>query len=156
MNRRLVALLFLISTSLTLATAFAADLRDIYADARRDFRRGDYVRAAAEWTRIVAPEPTDTGGETIDLALVYFNRGLTYKKLLRWKEAADDFSMVLGFNPNDAEAFYQRGGCYEMLGLADKASADILRACELKDDYCSEKMLEQKRGKTKEDSGGHR
>jgi tetratricopeptide (TPR) repeat protein len=156
MKRRLVVLLFLVSAGVAAGTALAADLKDIYADAQRDFRRGAYESAAAEWTRIISPEPTDTGGEVIDLASVYYNRGLTYKKLLKWKEASDDFSMALGLNPNDAEAFYQRAGCYEKLGLSDKASADILRACELKDDYCTEKMLEQKRGNKNENSWGHR
>jgi tetratricopeptide (TPR) repeat protein len=156
MKRRLVVLLFLIWAGVAAGTALAADLKDIYSDAQRDFRRQNYELAAAEWTRIISPEPTDTGGEMIDPASVYYNRGLTYKKLLKWKEASDDFSMVLGLNPNDAEAFYQRAGCYEMLGLGDKADADILSACALKDDYCTEKMLEQKKGKNKENSWGHR
>ncbi|MBN2224378.1 MAG: hypothetical protein JW765_06845 [Deltaproteobacteria bacterium] len=156
MKRQLILFLFLISACLTAGTLLAADLKDIYEDAQRNFRRGEYERAMEQWTRIITPEPTDTGGDTIDLASVYYNRGLTYKKLLKWQEAADDFSMVVGFNPNDAEAFYQRGGCYEMMGLADKANADVLRACGLQDKYCTEKMLEQKRGKNKENSWGHR
>ena len=156
MRRRIVVLLSLIATFIAAGVLSAADLKDVYEDAQRDFRRGKYEVAVTEWTRIISPEPTDTGGEMIDPAPVYFNRGLTYKKLLMWKEASDDFSMVVGFNPNDADALYQRGGCYLMLGLADKADADILRACELKDDYCTEKMLQQKRDKKEGNPGGNR
>ena len=156
MRRQCVALLFLITIVCAGEVASAADLRDVYADAQRYFKRGQYELAAAEWTRILTPEPADTGGDTIDPISVYFNRGLTYKKLEKWNEAADDFSMVIGLNPNDAEAFYQRAGCYAMLGLNDKADADILRACELKDDYCSEKMLKQKHDKDKGKLGANR
>jgi tetratricopeptide (TPR) repeat protein len=149
MRRQSVVLLSLIAVLLASGVAGAADLKDVYADAQRYFRHGQYEAAAAEWTRIIAPGPADTGGETIDPAAVYFNRGLTYKKLLKWKEAADDFSMVVGLNPSDADAYYQRGGCYMMLGLTDKGNADVLKACELKDGYCSEEMLKQKRDKGK-------
>jgi len=156
MQRQCVALLSLIAIVCAGGAAAAANLRDVYTDAQRDFKRGQYELAAVGWTRILTPEPTDTGGDTIDPISVYFNRGLTYKKLEKWNEAADDFSMVIGLNPNDAEAFYQRAGCYVMLGLTDKADADILRACELKDDYCSEKMLKQKREKDKGKLGANR
>lgn len=138
------------------ATLGAADLKDVYDDAQRNFRRGQYEAAAAGWTRILSPDPSDTGTETIDLSRVYFNRGITYKKLQKWAEAADDFSMVVGFDPNDAEAYYQRGGCYRMLGLEDKADADVLRACELADDYCSEAMLRAKHKTDEIDWGGNR
>ncbi len=156
MRRLFVVSPALIAVLFAAATLAAADLKDVYGDAQRHFKRGQYELAAEEWTRILSPEPTDTDAETIDLSLVYFNRGLTYKKLLKWQEAADDFSMVVGFNPNDAQAFYQRGGCYRMLGLDDKADADILRACEMDDTYCTETMLEQKKGKNKVDWGGNR
>jgi tetratricopeptide (TPR) repeat protein len=156
MRRRIVVLISLFAAFSAAGLLGAADLKDVYEDAQRDFRRGQYDLALAEWTRIISPEPTDTGGEMIDPAPVYFNRGLTYKKLLMWKEAADDFSMVVGFNPNDADALYQRGGCYLMLGLSDKGEADILRACELKDDYCTEKMLQRKQEKEKVKTGGNR
>jgi tetratricopeptide (TPR) repeat protein len=155
MKRRLIVLFLFVSAFLYAyaGTLCAADLKDVYDDAQRNFKRGKYELAVQLWTRILTPEPTDTGGEMIDPATVYFNRGMTYKKLLMWEAAADDFSMVVGLNPNDAEAFYQRGGCYANLGLADKANADVLRACTLDDKYCTEKMLEQKRGKNKENWG---
>ncbi len=147
MRRRLVLFLSVLSLSLIAGAVLAADLVDIYQDAQRSFRRGDYERAIAEWTRVLTPEPTDTSTDKIDPSSVYFNRGLAYKKSYKWKEAADDFSMVVGLDPNDADAYYQRGGCYNSLGLIDKGAADILRACELKDDYCTSEMLEQKRKK---------
>ncbi len=153
MKRRLIVLFLLVSVFFVAGTLCAADLKDVYEDAQKNFKRGNYELAAEQWTRILTPEPTDTGGEMIDLATVYFNRGITYKKLLKWEAAADDFSMVVGLNPNDAEAYYQRAGCYANLGLADKANADVLKACTLDDKYCTEKMLEQKRGTHKENWG---
>jgi Flp pilus assembly protein TadD len=156
MRRKLVVFLCLVAAFFAAGTLTAADLKDVYADAQRHFNRGQFELAVDDWTRILTPEPGDTGGEMIDPLPVYFNRGLTYKKLQRFEEAADDFSMVVGLNQNDAEAFYQRGGCYRMLGLTDKADADILRACDLDDKYCSEKMLEQKREKKKGNPGGDR
>ena len=153
MARRFVTILSILSLFLAAGAAFAADLKDLYADAQRSFKRGDYERAVTEWTRLLTPEPTDTGAELIDPSSVYFNRGLTYKKLLKWEEAADDFSMVVGLDPNDADAYYQRGGCYNMLGLSDKGNADVLKACELKDDYCTAEMLEQKKEKSERHPG---
>ena len=128
--------------------AAAAGLKDVYDDAQRHFRRGDYPAAIELWTSVIDAETSGATIEGIDLSTVYFNRGLSYKRLLKWKEASDDFSMVLGFYPNDAEALYQRGGCYNMMGLADKADADITRACELADTYCTAKMLEDKQRRT--------
>lgn len=156
MRRRIVIILSILSILLTAPLVLAADLKGIYENAQRSFKRGNYEQAITEWTRVLTPEPTDTGGETIDPSNVYFNRGLTYKKLLKWKEAADDFSMVVGLDPNDAEAYYQRGGCYNMLGLPEKGKADVLKACELKDDYCTAEMLEQKRERNEKNPGAYR
>ena len=148
--RSLLILLF----SLSATVAAAADLKDVFEDAQRHFRRGDYEGAVEAWTRVIDAQPSDTnaGSDQIDLSLVYFNRGFSYKRLHLWKEAADDFSMVLGFDPNDARALYERGGCYNMLGLDDKAAADIAKACRLDDAYCDEKMLEEKREQKEKES----
>jgi tetratricopeptide (TPR) repeat protein len=147
--------LFVLLLSLSSAVASAADLKAVFDDAQRHFRRGDYGGAVELWTRVIESVPTDIYADEIDLTVVYYNRGLSYKKLQLWKEAADDFSMVIGFVPNDAGALYERGGCYAMLGLADKATADVSKACELDDDYCTKEMLEQKKEK-KEGKGKSR
>jgi tetratricopeptide (TPR) repeat protein len=142
----------LLILSLAASIAVAAGLEDVYNDAQRYFRRGDYGAAIELWTNIIEAESSGTSLEGIDLSTVYFNRGLSYKRLFKWKEASDDFSMVLGFYPNDAEALYQRGGCYKMMGLVDKADADIARACDLADSYCTAKMLEDKQKKTEKEN----
>jgi tetratricopeptide (TPR) repeat protein len=143
MKRYFYALLFLVTLFAPLAAA--EDLKVVYTEAQRNFRHGNYESAIERWTRILESQPTDTNVEAIETADVYFNRGISYKKLQVWDKAADDFSMAIAFSYNDAEAYYQRSGCYAMMGLADKAQADINRACELSDDYCSEKQLEEKK-----------
>jgi tetratricopeptide (TPR) repeat protein len=141
-----IGLLILLLT-LSSAVASAADLRAVFEDAQRHFRRQDYQGAVELWTRVIESVPGDVYADEIDMSVVYYNRGLSYKRLHLWKEAADDFSMVIGFVPNDAGAFYERSGCYATLGLADKATADLTTACELNEDYCTREMLEQKKEK---------
>jgi hypothetical protein len=64
---------------------------------------------------------------------------------LKWSEAADDFSMVIGLSPNDAASYYERSGCFNMLGMAEESERDHARACELDDKYCTEEMMQEKR-----------
>jgi tetratricopeptide (TPR) repeat protein len=153
--KRLSLLLSISMIFLTAGAVLAADLKDVYEDAQRSFRHGDYEGAISGWTRVLNPEPGDTGGDKIDLSSVYFNRGLAYKQLRKLNEAVDDFSMVVGLDPNDAEAYYQRGGCYNMLGFTDKGDADVLKACELSDTYCTAEMLEQKKKENEQDWRGY-
>jgi Flp pilus assembly protein TadD len=61
--------------------------------------------------------------------------------------ALDDFSLIIGFSPTDAQAYYERAGCYKMIGDEKNAELDHQKACDLDDKYCSEKMLEEKREK---------
>ncbi len=150
MKKRVCVSLLILSLAASIAAA--ASVKDVNDDAQRHFRRGDYGTAIELWTSVIEAASSGTTTEGIDLSTVYFNRGLSYKKLFKWKEASDDFSMVLGFYPNDAEALYQRGGCYNMMGLADKADADITKACELADTYCTAKMLEDKQKRTEKEN----
>lgn len=136
-------LLFLSFTS----SLIASEVMDIYEQALRYHKRGDYQRAVEEFARVLdlgLSGGYDTG---INYASVYYNRGKSYKKLLKWDEAADDFSMVIGLSPNDAQSYYERSGCFNMLGMIEESERDLSRACELDDEYCTEEMMKEKKEK---------
>ncbi len=127
------------------SSIIASEVMDIYDQALRYYKRGSYQLAVDEFTRVLdlgLSGGYDTG---INYASVYYNRGKSYKRLLKWDEAADDFSMVIGLNPNDADSYYERSGCFNMLGMAEEAERDLSRACELDDKYCTEEMLKKKK-----------
>jgi len=136
-----VLALFLMSFALF---AVEADFEQTYENAMKSFNRGDYEKAVEGFTEVIETILSGGADEGINIATVYYNRGLSYKKMLAWEEAADDFSMVIGLHPNDAEAYYHRGGCYKILGMEEEAMRDLNRACELEDEYCTEKMLKEK------------
>jgi|GEM_PF-1947291 len=137
--------LFLISLPLL---AVEPDYEQTYENAMKAFNRGDYEKAVEGFTEVIEIILSGGAGEGLNIATVYYNRGLSYKKMLAWEEAADDFSMVIGLYPNDAEAYYHRGGCFKVLGMEDEAMRDLYRACELDDEYCTEKMLKEKQERT--------
>ena len=134
--------LFLISLPLF---AEEMDIERIFENAMKSSNRGDYQKAVEGFTEVIEIILSGGADEGINISTVYFNRGLSYKNLHAWEEAADDFSMVIGLYPNDAEAYYHRGGCLNLLGLEEEALRDLYRACELDDEYCTEKMLKEKR-----------
>ncbi|MBN1881688.1 MAG: tetratricopeptide repeat protein [Deltaproteobacteria bacterium] len=140
----IAALLALSLVSLPLF-AVEEDYETVYERATKSFNRGDYEKAVEGFTEVIEIILSGDADVGINIATVYFNRGLSYKKMLAWEEAADDFSMVIGLYPNDAEAYYHRGGCYKILGLEEEALRDHNRACEIDDEYCTEKMLKEKR-----------
>lgn len=132
---------FLISLPLF---AVETDFEQIYENAMKSFNRGDYEKAVEGFTEVIETILSGGADKGINVATVYYNRGLSYKKMLAWEEAADDFSMVIGLYPNDAEAYYHRGGCFKILGQEEEAMRDLYRACELDDEFCTEKMLKEK------------
>jgi tetratricopeptide (TPR) repeat protein len=125
--------------------AVEADFEQTYENAMKSFNRGDYEKAVEGFSEVIEVILSGGADKGINIATVYYNRGLCYKKMLAWEDAADDFSMVIGLYPNDAEAYYHRGGCFKILGLEEEAMQDIYRACELDDEFCTEKMLKEKK-----------
>jgi len=65
----------------------------------------------------------------------YFNRGLTYVRLKKYKQAISDHTKVLEINPNLVEAYYTRGLIREYLKDYDSAIRDYSRALELNPNY---------------------
>ena len=143
--RKFKCLFFLLIFLSFSSSLIASEVMDIYEQALRYHKRGDYQLAVDEFTKVLELGLSGGYDTGINYASVYYNRGKTYKKLLKWDEAADDFSMVIGLNPNDAQSYYERSGCFNMLGMTEESERDLSRACELDDEYCTEEMLKEKR-----------
>jgi tetratricopeptide (TPR) repeat protein len=57
-----------------------------------------------------------------------YQRGIQYFKLTKYDEAIADFSKSIQLNPNNADAYNDRGSAYKMKGDLTKAAADYLQA----------------------------
>ena len=123
------------------STAVASEASDAYNKALRYFKRGKYELALEGFTRVIELGFEGDEKTSSNILAVYFQRGICYKRLHNWEKALDDFSLVIGFSPTDAQAYYERAGCYKMIGDEKNAKLDHYKACELDDKYCDEKML---------------
>ena len=65
-------------------------------------------------------------GDRSQTALLLFNRGRALEQAGMFVQAAEDYSWVIKFNPDDAMPFYNRGLLYQKLGKFDLAQADYL------------------------------
>ena len=59
------------------------------------------------------------------------NRGISYERLARYKEAIRDFTQVIDIDPQNANAYFNRGCCYDSIGELDLAISDYSVALEL-------------------------
>lgn len=59
------------------------------------------------------------------------NRGISYERLGKYKEAVKDFSCVIDIDPQNANAYFNRGCCYDSIGELDLAISDYSVALEL-------------------------
>ncbi len=66
-----------------------------------------------------------------DWAVVYYNRGLSYRRLGRDDDAIADYSRAIENDPKDADIYNNRGVAYEYKGELDRALADYDRAVAL-------------------------
>ena len=146
-TRYLIVPLFLL---LFVSAPMADEIMDLNNKALRTYKRGNYEDSYELFTQVLDLGMSGGYETSVSYASVYYNRGLCLKKLKLWEEAANDFSMVIGFFPTDADAYYERGGCYNMMGLDEESERDHLKACDLEDKYCTEKMLKDKRERDKE------
>jgi tetratricopeptide (TPR) repeat protein len=147
--------LFLLTVAIFLLTGFSAaiasEASDTYDKAIRYFKRGKYELALEAFTKVIELGFEGDEKTSSNILAVYFQRGICYKKLRRCEEAIDDFSLVIGFSPADAQAYYERAGCYKMTGDEKNSKIDHNKACELDDKYCDEKMLREKREKKEQE-----
>ncbi|MEK7484677.1 MAG: tetratricopeptide repeat protein [Planctomycetota bacterium] len=58
-------------------------------------------------------------------ASFFFNAGGLLVEMERYEEAIDLFSSVIELNPQDIQAYYNRGFCYQELGLKKLATKDF-------------------------------
>ena len=66
---------------------------------------------------------------------IYNGRGVAYGDLGNYRQAIDDFSMVIEIKPGFAEAYINRGTAYAYLGNYRQAIEDFSRAIEIKPGY---------------------
>lgn len=59
------------------------------------------------------------------------NRGISYERLQKYKEAVSDFSRVIEIDPANANAYFNRGCCFDSIGELDQAISDYSVALEL-------------------------
>jgi tetratricopeptide (TPR) repeat protein len=62
---------------------------------------------------------------------VYMSRGKAFLQANFFPEALGDFDRMLSMNPNDGSAYFYRSMALGGLGQADRARADLNRACDL-------------------------
>ncbi len=134
------------------SVALASEASDTYDKSLRYFKRGNYERALEGFTKVIELGFQGDEKSSSNILAVYFQRGICYKKLHEWNKALDDFSLVIGFAPTDAQSYYERAGCYKMIGDEINSKLDHEKACELEDAFCDEKMLKEKRDKKEKEN----
>ncbi len=143
--------IFFLTIAVLLLTGFtvalASEASDTYDKSLRYFKRGNYESALEGFTKVIELGFQGDEKSSSNILAVYFQRGICYKKLHEWNKALDDFSLVIGFAPTDAQAYYERAGCYNMIEDEKNSKLDREKACELDDAYCDERMLKEKRDK---------
>lgn len=59
------------------------------------------------------------------------NRGISFERLANYEQAIADFSEVIQKDPDNANAYFNRGCCYDSVGELDLAISDYSIALEL-------------------------
>jgi tetratricopeptide (TPR) repeat protein len=62
---------------------------------------------------------------------IWYNRGNLFAKMKQWKEAVQEYTEAIRLNKDYAEAYYNRGVAYLMMGEHVKGVADLSKAGEL-------------------------
>ena len=100
--------------------ALFEELEDYALEARglELFRRGDFDRAVAAYTRVITRKPKD--------ANAYFNRGLAYKNAGRTEQALADYDAAIQLDPSHGRAHLNRANIRYGQGLYRDALRDYL------------------------------
>ncbi len=115
----------------TQALAYNANLVEAYLGrAQVRTKLGIYTRAIEDYDQILTRQPTHSKSKEI-----FYNRGLAYLKMQKYKEAMKDFREVLKIERDYAQALVNIGFIYYFSGEIRKACLEWLRASDLKNDY---------------------
>lgn len=80
----------------------------LFEQGTRKVRQNDLEGALADFNRVLQLNP--------NYSEAYLNRGITYRKLEKYREAIADFDQLIRLYPNVAEFYFARGGVYVLLG----------------------------------------
>ncbi len=106
-------------------TVFSGQIEDTAQQGINALKSGNYGAALKLLT--VAIDSREMSGES--LALVYYNRGLTYLRTGHWANAIADFSDAIRLKPDLGWAYHNRGLGYYKLGDTRKAFSNFKIAC---------------------------
>lgn len=87
----------------------------------------------------ITAESSNSTGKIFTLSItevtflfILFNiKGISYERLGQYKEAIKDFTRVIEIDPDNANAYFNRGCCYDSVGELDLAISDYSVALEL-------------------------
>lgn len=97
---------------------------------------GKVKEATATYKRCVETDP--------GYAPAYIALGKQETARQQWKAGLSYFNLAARARPNEAEAYYYRGGCYERLGNKTAAADDYRKAISFKRDYPEAKAALEK------------
>jgi lipoprotein NlpI len=123
---------------IAIAAALAAIMASSGATAQTDDqRKWCYDPAATDAQTIEGCTALVQAGQLAgrDLAIVLYDRGLSYENTKQFDLAMADFSQAVGLDPTYAEAFDDRGNIYARTGDYAHAMPDYDKAIALKSDY---------------------
>lgn len=115
----------------------AGTLDDQLLAALQAHNRGDFGRADAVYTQILARRP-----RPYIRAVVLIHRGMARLVSSRYRDALDDFSGALAIDPGNCRALFYRGTVFRILGDLPHAEEDF-DACLSRDAYRTECLLQR-------------
>lgn len=74
---------------------------------------------------------------------MYFNRGLAYFDLGMFDEAIMDFTKIIEYTPNDAEAYFHRAKTNYCLNNDEYMKEDLASACKIDSKYTTDYFFGQ-------------
>jgi len=96
------------------------------ADGRSFINKKVFIRDMAKYSQLLDSQPDSEGA--------YVGRAMLYISVRDYVKAIDDLDKAIGYNPEYAEAFHQRGKAKEALGHGDEAKSDFQKFLDLSRD----------------------